>query len=131
MSDQTNPCRPLRVLIADANQDAANSLAALAGIWGHETLAVYSSRGIANGLASFRPDVVVLDLTLPGLQIGQIAKEIRRQPGPRALLLGAAGFTEEWVAQRLPVVIDGYLRKPMEPEMMEQMLAAAPKLPGP
>jgi CheY-like chemotaxis protein len=123
--------RKLRVLIADKHQDAANSLVFLAGLWGHEARAVYNSQDAVSNLKHFRPDVVILDLTLPGLRIDEIAEDIRRQPEPRAMLLGAAGFTADWVSQRLPVVIDGYLRKLMEPEMMEQMLAAAPRLPGP
>jgi CheY-like chemotaxis protein len=128
MSDQPPP-RPLRVLIADGNQDAANNLAVLATMWGHEARTDYNGRDTLVDLTRFHPDVVIVDLTLPGLRIGDIAEGIRRRPGARALLLGAAGFSAEWVAQRLPVVIDGYLRKPMEPDMMQQLLAAAPKLP--
>ena len=59
--------RRLRVLVVDDNRDSADSLGVLARLWGHETCVVY---GGIDALAidhDFLPDVMLLDLSMPGM----------------------------------------------------------------
>ena len=57
----------LRVLVVDDNVDAADSLAALLRLAGHEIRVAHDGPGALEAAAAFRPEVVVLDIGLPGL----------------------------------------------------------------
>jgi CheY-like chemotaxis protein len=70
-----------RVLVVDDNQDAANSLVLLLKLWGYEACAAYDGPSAIALAQSFLPEVVLLDLGLPGGMSGfDVAKELRQRP---------------------------------------------------
>ena len=70
---------PRRVLIVDDNEDAANSLAMVLKLSGHETDSVYTATDALARVAAFRPDVVLLDIGLPGMDGYEVARLLRER----------------------------------------------------
>ncbi len=69
---------PLRILIVDANRDAADSLAALITHWGHDVVTAYTSEQALDTATRFRPDLVFTELFLDILNGCQLAKELKQ-----------------------------------------------------
>src|SRR5579859_5981126 len=94
---------PRRVLIVDDNEDAANSLAMVLKLGGHETASVYSSTAAIDAAKRFRPDVVLLDIGLPGMNGYELAQQLRELPGLRDIRLVAVtgyGHAEDRLRSR-------------------------------
>jgi CheY-like chemotaxis protein len=130
MSDQTDARRPLRVLVADDDRDAADSLAELAQLWGHESQAVYGGPETVVAAQAFRPDVVLLDIVMPFMDGVEVAQALRRRPGAQALVVAITGYDLAWATGRGRNLFDRSLLKPAMPEELQQFLAAAPQLPN-
>jgi two-component system, OmpR family, response regulator len=79
----------LRVLCVDDREDAADALAAVAELLGHEARACYGGEAALAAFLAFRPDIVLLDLMMPGVGGLEVAARIRTQAGRRPLLLVA------------------------------------------
>ena len=112
------PCR--RVLIVDDNADAADSLAVLLDMAGHETQAVHSGREALARAESFQPDVILLDIGLPEMDGYEVARRIRELPGGRAVRLVAVtgyGGPEDRLRTRA-AGFDAHLLKPLELETL-------------
>ncbi|HTW89286.1 MAG TPA: chemotaxis protein CheB [Candidatus Binataceae bacterium] len=78
-----------RILIVDDNIDGANVLAELLDLWGHEVAVAYEGRAALQLATSFAPDVVLLDLGLPGMDGLSVARELRQLPGGAQMRLVA------------------------------------------
>jgi len=115
---------PLRVLVVDDNRDAADSLAMLARLWGHEVDVGYNGTAIQR-VPIFKPNVVLLDIGLPKLDGNKFAKQMRDQAESRdVLVIAVTGYHDE--AHRLlskAAGIDHYLIKPVDPGVLEKLLA--------
>lgn len=79
----------LRILVVDDNADSADSLAALLRLLGHEIRTEYDGLAAVDGADAFRPDVVFLDIGLPGLDGYQAAREIAKRRGEGEVTLVA------------------------------------------
>jgi CheY-like chemotaxis protein len=124
MSDPT-PNAALRVLVVDDNRDAADSLAILLDLWGHQARLSYDGHsGLRAGLA-FRPHVALLDVMMPGLSGPEVARRLRQEPGLERAVLVALTATEPddpRLSGRLGA-FDHYLKKPYSLEALERILA--------
>ena len=78
---------PHRVLVVDDNIDAANTLAMLLRLAQQEVRPFYSGPSALEEAAKFHPDVVILDIGMPGMDGYEVAKCLRRTPGGKALVL--------------------------------------------
>ena len=116
-----------RVLIVDDNEDAANSLAMMLSIDGHNVLAVYSARRALEEVAPFAPDVVLLDIGLPEMDGYEVARRIRQQAGRQGMrLVAVTGYGQEDDRLRARAAgFDDHLVKPVEMRMLTQVLAGA------
>jgi len=135
-ADAVEPARPrpaeaekarrrLRVLVVDDNRDAVESMALLLGIWGHEVTTA-AEGGTALDLANrLHPDVVLLDIGLPGLNGYEVARRIRAQPGgEKTVLMAMTGYGQAEDRQRAQEAgFALHLVKPIEPEALQQALA--------
>jgi two-component system, sensor histidine kinase len=114
----------LRVLIADDCADAADSLALLLRLLGHEVWVAYAG-GEALALAfRLQPDVLLLDVAMPDLDGFCLARAIRHQPFLDGILLVAiSGYGDEDHRQRgLRAGFDHYLAKPVELSVLAALL---------
>ena len=124
---QTSAEIPLRrrVLIADDNRDAAESLALLLQIEGHEVTAVHDGREALTAFESWKPDAALLDIGMPGLNGYEIARAIRRMPGGQDVtLIAVTGWGQDNdKAQAVQAGFNYHFTKPVEPDALTALLA--------
>ncbi len=113
-----------RVLIADDNVDAADSLAALLRIHDHDVRAVYDGRSAIEQLEAYRPDLVLLDLGMPGLDGLDACRSMRAlESGQRARIVAVTGWGDEKAQRRCrDAGFDDWMIKPVDDAVLEKML---------
>jgi CheY-like chemotaxis protein len=121
------PAGPLRVLVVDDNLDAADSLSALLDALGHTTMVAHDGVEGLESARAFGPDLVLLDIGLPGMSGYEVAREIRRSPALRhVVLIALTGWGAQSDQQQSQEAgFDQHLTKPVSLEALEQALAAA------
>jgi CheY-like chemotaxis protein len=119
-----SPCRHLRILIVDDNRDAADGLAYLITLWGHESLCVYDAAAAFALVIEHHPDVVLSDLAMPELDGMTLAQMIRQQPeGPQPLLVAVTGFADDVSRRRAYAAgFDRFFVKPLDPIELHSLL---------
>ena len=121
-----SPVPARRILVVDDNRDAADSLAMLLQIMGHEVRTAYDGLEAVEAAEAFRPDVVLLDIGMPKLNGYEACRRIREQPwgqgdGPRRPdRLGPGGGP----APRQEAGFDHHLVKPVDPAALMKLLAS-------
>jgi len=117
--------RSWRILVVDDNEDAAETLAAVLQMSGHTTKTCHSGLAAIDEVGSFAPEIVLLDIGLPGIDGYEVARRVRRMPGGADLLLVAVtGWGGENDRKRTREAgFDGHLTKPVEFERLESVLA--------
>jgi CheY-like chemotaxis protein len=116
--------RPLRVLIVDNDRDATDTLASLVNLWGHDAWSAYEGiSGLAVAIAA-SPDVIVLDVAMPGMDGCQLAAQIRRHARLKeCFLIAVTGFGDEKHRRQCHEAgIDLFLIKPVEALVLETLL---------
>lgn len=116
---------PRRVMVVDDNSDAADMLAMLLQLDGHEVQALYSSRDALERAQSFRPDVMLLDIGLPDINGFEVAQRLRAMPqfgGTRLVAVTGYGRTEDRARTRA-AGFDDHLVKPVEAADLKRVLA--------
>ena len=106
------------MLIAEDDHDAAITLMMLLGEDGHDARAVHSGRNVMGSVLDFDPDVVLLDIGLPGLSGWEVARSLRQQRGDeRPLLIGISGEYKKGSDRILAGMLgfNHYLLKPYDP----------------
>lgn len=118
---------PRRVLVVDDNRDAAESLAMLLGAWNHEVRTVHSGPEALDLSASFRPDVILLDIGLPGMDGYEVARRLRQRPNAKmTLLVALTGYGRaEDRRQSHEAGFDEHLVKPVSVDALEKILGGA------
>jgi CheY-like chemotaxis protein len=115
----------LRLLVVDDNQDAADSLAMLLRLQGHEVRVAYSGVAALEMTKTYRPDVVFLDIGMPGMDGYEVARRLRQQPGLEEVVLAAlTGWGQQEDRRRTAEAgFNHHLVKPPEPQTLEGLLA--------
>jgi signal transduction histidine kinase len=114
----------LRILIVDDNRDAADILALLLESEGHRAIAVYEPADALQQLAAYKPDVVLLDIGLPGMDGYEIARRMRAAAHP-ARLIALSGYGQPQDRLRSSAAgFDAHLVKPVDTESLRQVLTA-------
>lgn len=120
-----------RVLVVDDSIDTAESFAELLRIEGHEALAVHDGAAALEAASALRPDVVFLDLGLPGMNGFDVAERLASAPGRRPLLVAVTGYGQEESRRRARAVgFDKVLLKPIDLREVLEILARALERPG-
>ena len=119
--------RKLRILVADDNADAAETCAMLLELWGHEVAVVHAGNEAVAVAETFKPQVALLDIGMPGLNGYQVAEQLRAAPwGRHATLVAVTGWGQEEDRQHaLAAGFDHHLTKPMDPRMLQPLLESA------
>jgi CheY-like chemotaxis protein len=117
----------LRILVVDDLRDAADSLALLLRLMGHDVRVAYDGPTALLVACSFKPDVVLLDLCLPGMDGYEVARRLQEQVGlPDCLLVAATGLGQEEDHRRSREAgFDRLLLKPLDLAELEGLLAVA------
>jgi DNA-binding response OmpR family regulator len=123
--------RALRVLVADDDADTVRTLSALLELEGHVVRAVYTGGDVLLAVPSFRPDAMILDISIPGLSGYAVAQAVRHSftDVRRPLMIAISGMWkhagDRLVAQQ--VGFDHYLLKPCDPREVIELLATISK----
>ena len=113
-----------RVLIADDNRDAAESLAVLLRMDGHEVTLAYDGPQALAVLAHARPEVALLDIGMPGLNGYEVARRVRHGPlGHAVTLIAVTGWGQDRdKAQAREAGFDHHFTKPVDPVRLSELL---------
>jgi signal transduction histidine kinase len=114
-----------RILVADDNPDARESLAALLSLGGHEVFRAQDGSDALETAERCRPDVALLDIGMPRANGYEVARHIRRQPWGRDMVLVAlTGWGQESDRRRSREAgFDSHLTKPVDPDVLDELLA--------
>jgi signal transduction histidine kinase len=117
-----------RILLADDNRDALDSLATLLQCDGHEVHTAGDGAEALEVAAQCRPDVVLLDIGMPKLDGYEVARRIRAEPwGKSAVLIALTGWGQDEDRRRSREVgFDSHLVKPLDPDALSTLLQRLP-----
>jgi signal transduction histidine kinase/ActR/RegA family two-component response regulator len=115
-----------RILVVDDNKDSADSLAMLLTLQGSEVRTAYDGLEAIEAAASFKPDVILSDIGMPGLDGYQAAQRIReRLHGSKVVLVAMTGWGQEEDKRRsMAAGFDFHLVKPVDPADLERLLSS-------
>ena len=122
-NDGTAPAR--RVLLVDDSVDAAEALSMLLETLGHEVRTMHDGTSALAIVDEFRPEAVILDIGLPGMDGFALARELRKRPSTRDVLLIALtgyGGDEDRLRARA-AGFDHHLVKPVSFVDLEDLIA--------
>jgi CheY-like chemotaxis protein len=119
---------PVRVLVADDNRDAADSLQRVLSMYGHEVRVAYDGAAALRIGQEFRPRVAVLDIAMPGSSGYEVASAIRKQQGREIKLVALTGWGQDADRRRaMESGFDYHLVKPVDPNALNELLADVSK----
>jgi two-component system CheB/CheR fusion protein len=120
-----------RVLVVDDNVDAADMLAMMLQMFGHEVQAAYSGESALEKAVGYQPEFVLLDIGLPDIDGYEVALRLRRQPQTKDVtLIAMTGYGQDSDRQRSKAAgFDHHLVKPVEPQKLQELLAELAKQP--
>lgn len=113
-----------KVLVADDNRDAADSLVVLLEWLGYEAVACYDGEQAVKLAESLKPDLVILDINMPVMDGYEAARTLRKREGGERLLLAAITGAPGWETpeQARAVGFDAFFGKPMDGRDIEALL---------
>jgi len=113
-----------RILLADDNRDAAESLAIILRLEGHDVELAHDGNSALRSFAARRPDVALLDIGMPKTNGYEVARMIRAAPeGADVLLIAITGWAQDAdKAESRAAGFDHHLTKPIEPETLIELL---------
>jgi two-component system CheB/CheR fusion protein len=119
------PCSVLRILVVDDNEDSADSLAIWLGLMGHDARTAHDGPQALAVAQEYRPDLIFLDIGMPGMNGYEVARRLRQQPETRdVMLIAMTGWgQDEDRRQSREAGFDQHLVKPLEPKALEKLLA--------
>jgi CheY-like chemotaxis protein len=115
----------VRILVVDDNVDTAEVLGELLQIWGHEVHLAQDGRSALEAAGQLRPDAVLLDLGLPGMDGCEVARALRRRPElAQIVLVALTGYGgQEDLLRAQEAGFDRYWTKPVDLAGLRAFLA--------
>jgi signal transduction histidine kinase/ActR/RegA family two-component response regulator len=119
--------RRARILIADDNRDAADSLGMLLELAGHDVKVVHSGNAALALGGTYRPDVVILDIGMPDMSGYYVARSARLEAwGQSAYFIALTGWGQAADKERAATAgFDRHLTKPIDADFLSALLDAA------
>ncbi len=116
--------RAVHVLLVDDNVDAAESLGMLLRLWGHEVAVAHDGPTALRAVEAQRPEVALLDISLPGMDGYELARRLRSQPGlGRVVLVALTGWGQEEDRRRSQETgFAHHLTKPVDLSALQELL---------
>ena len=115
----------MRILVVDDNRDSADSLAMLLRLFGNDVRSVYDGRLALEVATAYRPDVVLLDIGLPGLDGLQVCRFLRKQAGTSLpFIIAMTGYGQEEDQRRSKEAgFNAHMVKPVDLETLQELLS--------
>jgi CheY-like chemotaxis protein len=118
------PVSHRRILVVDDNEDAAETLAEMVRMFGHEAEVAFDGRTALRRAGEYHPDVVLCDIGLPGMDGYEVAHELRAARGRDVRLVAISGYAQpEDVARAAQAGFDQHVAKPCDPAQIERLLS--------
>jgi len=116
--------QPLRILIVDDSRDGADSLAVVLRMHEHEVRTAEDGPGGLQTATGWPPDVILLDIGLPGMSGYDVAHELRALPQTRdAVLIALSGFgSDADIARSTEAGFRQHLVKPVDPDLLIELM---------
>jgi CheY-like chemotaxis protein len=116
------------ILIVEDNEDSALSLQMLLEALGYSADVVHDGEQAVGAAAGRRPDIILMDIGLPGMNGYEAARRIRNEQGDASILIVAlTGWGQEPDRRRsADAGIDHHLVKPLNLDQLKQILAPGP-----
>ena len=126
--DEPNTSRPtarLRILVADDNVDSVEILAMLLTLEGYDTKTTHDGDAALDVAATFRPDVILLDIGMPKLNGYEVCRRIRQQAwGKTMIVIAMTGWSQEDDRRKSHAAgFDFHLVKPVDLDVLYKLLA--------
>ena len=124
---EAGPSSSRRILVVDDNRDSATTLRELLVISGNETRVAFDGLEALELAATFRPELILLDISLPKLNGYEVCRSIREQPwAKRIVIVALTGWGQE-EDRRLSIEagFDHHIVKPLDHARLESLLAGA------
>jgi CheY-like chemotaxis protein len=118
------PPAPLRVLVVDDNVDSAETIGFVLARMGHQARTVYDGARALAEADAFRPDVILLDIGLPGMNGHEVARGIRQTPwGGTTTIIAVSGWGEAADKQESRAAgFDHHVVKPLDYDGVKKLL---------
>jgi signal transduction histidine kinase len=115
-----------RILVVDDNIDAAETMVMLLDLSGHDARAAFGGQQALDVAEDFHPDVVFLDIGLPGMNGYEVARRLQASPATAsAKLIALTGWgTEEDIRKSKMAGFHAHLTKPIDPDAVDALLAS-------
>jgi signal transduction histidine kinase/CheY-like chemotaxis protein len=114
-----------RILVVDDSRDGAETMAELLRVWGHSVEVAFDGPSAVQLATEHEPDIVLLDIALPGLDGYQVAEKLRGRPnGARMRLVAITGFgTPEDRERARAAGFDEHVTKPVAPGKLKELVS--------
>jgi CheY-like chemotaxis protein len=124
--------RGVRVLVVDDCVDLAMSLKMLLKMMGHEVQIAHDGPGALAAYQTHQPDVILLDIGMPGMNGYEIVRRLRREQGARhPLVVAVSGYGQDEDKRKAREAgFDTFLTKPVHPKDLAELLASEKALAG-
>jgi signal transduction histidine kinase len=120
------PCHGRRVLVVDDNLAGARAMKRLVTALGGECHVAHSGEAGLADAREFRPDIVILDIGMPGLDGYETCRRIREEFGSSPVVVALTGWGQERDKHKaMEAGFDVHLTKPADPALLEGLLATA------
>ena len=122
---QETPSSGHRLLVVDDNHDAANSLAMLLRMQGHEVRVAHDGLSAIDAARAFQPELVFLDIGMPGMDGYEVTRRLRQMPGMDGVpLVALTGWGQQEDRHRTAEAgFNHHLVKPLDPNTLNELLA--------
>jgi signal transduction histidine kinase len=119
------PAGGIKVLVADDNRDAADSLQRILALYGYDVQVAYDGRAAIDLEREFAARVAVLDIGMPGANGFEVARTIRRLRGDAITLIALTGWGQEGDRRKaMEAGFNYHLTKPVDPGALNDLLVA-------
>ena len=121
-----SPALPvLRILVVDDNEDSAESMSLLLQCDGHHVDTAYSGEKALQLASDAPPDVMLLDIGMPGMMGYEVAERLRTSGAAATLLIAVTGYGRDSdIARAHEAGFDHHMVKPVDYDQLRTLLAA-------
>ena len=123
MPDPSKKPAGARVLVVDDSVDSAETLGELLRIWGHDVRLAHDGPAAVEAARDYRPDVILLDIGLPGMDGFAVARQLKSEGLQARLLVALTGYGEQTDKQRSQEAgFHHHMVKPVDPDALQKLI---------